>query len=182
MALLVHPRGAGATKSFGMVSAAEGFSPRYLENKQERYPDFRAGCARAFAPRFQRDVCNMTTRSEAPTFSIPSNMPHTAWGPRGSTGLPSRRNHLDESKPAHSDTIAHTAHQITGRSENLRWRETESGLTVKKSTAHGTSTSRISKTRLAIAPARGSTVPLGSAIFFDNPMLSMSIGFCRARN
>ena len=51
----------------------------------------------------------MTTSMDAPIFSAPSNSPHKAWEPIGSTRLPSARSSLDESNPAHREKIAQTA-------------------------------------------------------------------------
>ena len=65
--------------------------------------------------RLQRDARDITTSMDAPIFKAPSNAPHKACVPRGSTGRPNTRHSREESRATHSETRAHAAQNASGK-------------------------------------------------------------------
>jgi len=65
--------------------------------------------------RLQRDARDITTSMDAPIFKAPSNAPHKACVPSGSTGRPNTRHNLEESRATHSETKAHPAQNASGK-------------------------------------------------------------------
>jgi len=65
--------------------------------------------------RLQRDARDITTSMDAPIFKAPSNAPHKACVPSGSTGRPNTRHNLEEARATQSETRAHAAQNARGK-------------------------------------------------------------------